>query len=327
MRLEQECIDKDSTVEKIQQIFDEFSRKYGFYNIEKERNEKQLISKSEELHAALSELSEVRSSLSSLENKYSDLQKNYDRLSVENVELEKELDEIRSEVMERRRKSITRKSLDMIQFVNTRIKIDECEDENMGLVVLEQLLQKIDTLKKENQNLIISLENERAEHKALQRDLHVAVQVAERGREEAEAEVARFMEASKYSSADSEQWTELMKKYDKNSKRNALLAWTQSHLVAYPSLSVTNFSSDWTGGQTLCALIHSIRPDLIDRAELGQGDCTQLAVKRAGELGIEINPEIFMTSSPDWKHIMAIVFELYKKYDYIRKNVGCNLNT
>lgn len=37
-----------------------------------------------------------------------------------------------------------------------------------------------------------AFQNERAEHKAQQKDFHTAVIVAERGREEAQAEMARF---------------------------------------------------------------------------------------------------------------------------------------
>ncbi|KHJ84954.1 hypothetical protein OESDEN_15325, partial [Oesophagostomum dentatum] len=138
---------------------------------------------------------------------------------------------------------------------------------------------------------------------AQQRDFHTAVIVAERGREEAQAEMTRWIESSRANlSADSGIWAGLMRKFDKNSKRNALLAWTQAHLTAYPSLSVSNFSSDWSDGRAFCALIHNIRPNLVDRAQLSQSGCTQLAIDKAAELGVSIEPSIFSSSTPDWKH-------------------------
>ncbi|KHJ86910.1 hypothetical protein OESDEN_13326 [Oesophagostomum dentatum] len=146
------------------------------------------------------------------------------------------------------------------------------------------MTEKINALKEENQKLLSTLEAERLEHMAQQRDFHTAVVVAERGREEAQAEM--------------------------------------TSLTAYPSLSVSNFSSDWSDGRAFCALIHNIRPNLVDRARLSQSGCTQLAIDKAAELGVSIEPSIFSSSTPDWKHVMAAVFELYKKYEFVEGSHG-----
>ncbi|VDM84748.1 unnamed protein product, partial [Strongylus vulgaris] len=89
------------------------------------------------------------------------------------------------------------------------------------------------------------------------------------------------------------------------------------NLTAYPSLSVSNFSSDWSDGRAFCALIHNIRPDLVDRTQLSQNGCAELAVKAASKIGVNIELGIFSKPTPDWKHVMAAVFELYKKYESI----------
>ncbi|RCN47769.1 hypothetical protein ANCCAN_06106 [Ancylostoma caninum] len=317
-RLLHEGLDKESAMDRVQQMFDEFTKKYGSNNGEQEKTERRLMSKTEELQATLTELTEVRATLSSLEHKYVHLQKKHERIAAENAEMKKELEEIRAELLERRRRSIARKPLDVNQSLNASTFTDDSMDENAGQLVLQQMTEKINALKEENQRLITALENERAEHIAQQRDFHTAVIVAERGREEAQAEMTRWIESSRAnSSVDSGLWTDLMRRFDKNSKRNALLAWTQAHLTAYPSLSVSNFSSDWSDGRAFCALIHNIRPDLIDRAQISQGDCAQLAVDKAAEVGVTIEPGIFSAGTPDWKNVMAAVFELYKKHESV----------
>ncbi|CAJ0600390.1 unnamed protein product [Cylicocyclus nassatus] len=311
----QEGVDKESAMQRVQEMFNELTKKQGTSTAEQEKTERRLMSKNEELQATLAELTEVRSTLSTLEHKYAHLQRKHERIAKENAEMKKELEEIRRELLERRRRSLAKKPLDLNQSLNA--STDEGVDENAGQLILRQMTDKINQLKEENQRLLTTLETERAEHIAQQRDFHTAVIVAERGREEAQAEMTRWIEASKEnSSADSSVWADLMRRFDKNLKRNALLAWTQAQLTAYPSLSVSNFSSDWSDGRAFCALIHNIHPDLIDRAQLHQNGCRELAVEKAMQMGVNIDPQIFSVSTPDWHLVMATVFELYKKYEF-----------
>ncbi|VDL83404.1 unnamed protein product [Nippostrongylus brasiliensis] len=154
------------------------------------------------------------------------------------------------------------------------------------------------------------------------KDFIAAVKVAERRREEAQAEVTRLMDFNRIvGSRDEALWDELMYKYQRTTKRNALLAWADAHLTAYPSISVSNFTSDWCDGRAFCALIHHFQPDIVDRAALLQREqCPELAIRLASKLKVHIDPKLFAGTKPDFKHVMEVVFELYKKLDLGEKN-------
>ncbi|KAM5256527.1 F-actin-monooxygenase MICAL1 [Ctenodactylus gundi] len=69
-----------------------------------------------------------------------------------------------------------------------------------------------------------------------------------------------------------------------------LLRWCQMKTAGYPGVHVTDLSSSWTDGLALCALVHSLRPGLLEPSELqslGALEATAWALKAAEhELGI-----------------------------------------
>lgn len=69
-----------------------------------------------------------------------------------------------------------------------------------------------------------------------------------------------------------------------------LLNWCQEQTAGFPGVHVTDFSSSWTDGLALCALVHRLQPGLLEPSELqGMGalEATAWALKVAEhELGI-----------------------------------------
>ncbi|XP_023578084.1 F-actin-monooxygenase MICAL1 isoform X2 [Octodon degus] len=69
-----------------------------------------------------------------------------------------------------------------------------------------------------------------------------------------------------------------------------LLRWCQEKTAGYPGVHVTNLSSSWASGLALCALVHQLRPNLLEPSELqGMGalEATTWALRVAEhELGI-----------------------------------------
>ncbi|KAM5165887.1 F-actin-monooxygenase MICAL1 isoform 1-T5 [Callospermophilus lateralis] len=69
-----------------------------------------------------------------------------------------------------------------------------------------------------------------------------------------------------------------------------LLRWCQEQTAGYPGVHVTDLSSSWTDGLALCALVHRLRPSLLEPSELqgvGALEATTWALHAAEhELGI-----------------------------------------
>ncbi|XP_030738709.1 F-actin-monooxygenase MICAL1 isoform X2 [Globicephala melas] len=69
-----------------------------------------------------------------------------------------------------------------------------------------------------------------------------------------------------------------------------LLHWCQEQTAGYPGVHVTDLSSSWVDGLALCALVHRLRPGLLEPSELqgvGALEATSWALKMAEhELGI-----------------------------------------
>lgn len=46
---------------------------------------------------------------------------------------------------------------------------------------------------------------------------------------------------------------------------------------------------------------------------MDRDQCPQLAINLASKLGIHIDPSVFTATKPDFRKVMEVVFELYKK--------------
>ncbi|XP_032965617.1 dystrophin isoform X3 [Rhinolophus ferrumequinum] len=98
-----------------------------------------------------------------------------------------------------------------------------------------------------------------------------------------------------------------------------LLSWVRQSTRNYPQVNVINFTTSWSDGLALNALIHSHRPDLFDWNSVV---CQQSATRRLEhafniaqcQLGIEklLDPEDVATTYPDKKSILTYVTSLFQ---------------
>ncbi|KAM5245078.1 nesprin-2 isoform 4-T7 [Hipposideros larvatus] len=99
----------------------------------------------------------------------------------------------------------------------------------------------------------------------------------------------------------------------KMSAKKALLLWAQEQCATYESVSVTDFKSSWRNGMAFLAVIHALRPDLIDMKSVkhrSNKDNLKEAFKIAErELKIPklLEPEDVDVVDPDEKSIMTYV--------------------
>merc|ERR1719427_2191432 len=124
----------------------------------------------------------------------------------------------------------------------------------------------------------------------------------------------------------------LARKYG-GSKRNALLQWCQKKTKDYANIEVTNFSSSWSDGLALCALMHSYLPahipytSLVSAYSASQDDRTRknlqakhfrLAFAAAESVGIEPTLSVesmTLQDRPEWQSVMHYVTQLYKYFE------------
>ncbi|XP_033616290.1 dystrophin isoform X2 [Fukomys damarensis] len=98
-----------------------------------------------------------------------------------------------------------------------------------------------------------------------------------------------------------------------------LLSWVRQSTRNYPQVNVINFTTCWSDGLALNALIHSHRPDLFDWNSVV---CQQSATQRLEhafnvakrQLGIEklLDPEDVATTYPDKKSILMYITSLFQ---------------
>ncbi|KAG5193468.1 hypothetical protein JEQ12_019829, partial [Ovis aries] len=98
-----------------------------------------------------------------------------------------------------------------------------------------------------------------------------------------------------------------------------LLSWVRQSTRNYPQVNVINFTTSWSDGLALNALIHSHRPDLFDwNSVVGQQSATQRLEHAFNiakyQLGIEklLDPEDVATTYPDKKSILMYVTSLFQ---------------
>ncbi|NXS62704.1 CYTSB protein, partial [Brachypteracias leptosomus] len=105
------------------------------------------------------------------------------------------------------------------------------------------------------------------------------------------------------------------------SKRNALLKWCQKKTEGYQNIDITNFSSSWSDGLALCALLHTYLPAHIPYQELNSQDKKRnllLAFQAAESVGIKPSlelSEMMYTDRPDWQSVMQYVAQIYKYFE------------
>ncbi|XP_041746449.1 protein-methionine sulfoxide oxidase mical2b isoform X3 [Coregonus clupeaformis] len=100
-----------------------------------------------------------------------------------------------------------------------------------------------------------------------------------------------------------------------------LLTWCQQQTQGYRGVDVTNLTSSWKNGLALCALIHRLRPDLIDFDSLNEKDSAknnQLAFDIAEhEFGIQpvtTGKEMALDQDPDKLMMVLYISKLYEMF-------------
>ncbi|XP_064807501.1 F-actin-monooxygenase mical2b-like isoform X5 [Oncorhynchus masou masou] len=100
-----------------------------------------------------------------------------------------------------------------------------------------------------------------------------------------------------------------------------LLTWCQKQTQGYRGVDVTNLTSSWKSGLALCALIHRLRPDLIDFDSLNEKDSAknnQLAFDIAEhEFGVQpvtTGNEMALDQDPDKLMMVLYISKLYEMF-------------
>ncbi|XP_064491825.1 F-actin-monooxygenase MICAL1 isoform X4 [Pseudopipra pipra] len=100
-----------------------------------------------------------------------------------------------------------------------------------------------------------------------------------------------------------------------------LLSWCQASTAGYRGVAVTNFTTSWTSGLALCALIHRFRPDLVDFDSVGTQDAIQIHQMMLDmaeqELGIQpvlSSIEMATMTEPDHLGLITYLSQFYEAF-------------
>ncbi|NXP78521.1 MICA1 monooxygenase, partial [Ramphastos sulfuratus] len=100
-----------------------------------------------------------------------------------------------------------------------------------------------------------------------------------------------------------------------------LLSWCQASTAGYRGVAVTDFTTSWTSGLALCALIHRFHPDLVDFDSIDPQDpirIHQLVLDKAEqELGIQpvlSSAEMAAMAEPDRLGLITYLSQFYEAF-------------
>uniref|UniRef100_A0A8C0K488 Spectrin repeat containing nuclear envelope protein 2 n=1 Tax=Canis lupus dingo TaxID=286419 RepID=A0A8C0K488_CANLU len=102
------------------------------------------------------------------------------------------------------------------------------------------------------------------------------------------------------------------------SAKKALLLWAQEQCASYESVNVTDFKSSWRNGMAFLAVIHALRPDLIDMKSVkhrSNKDNLKEAfgiAEREFKIPKLLEPEDVDVANPDEKSIMTYVAQFLR---------------
>lgn len=114
--------------------------------------------------------------------------------------------------------------------------------------------------------------------------------------------------------------TKLAARYN-GSKRNGLLKWCQERTQDYKHVEITNFSSSWSDGLALCALLHTYIPNRVPWKKLSPANRRQnlqTALNAANSYNIYLEmkvDEMLDSDRPEWEKVMKDVASIYKFFE------------
>ncbi|KAL7668775.1 hypothetical protein ACOME3_009465 [Neoechinorhynchus agilis] len=107
-------------------------------------------------------------------------------------------------------------------------------------------------------------------------------------------------------------------------RRNALLEWCRERIRNHSNIDVTNFSSSWSDGSALLALLHSYVPERIPNISdliVCSDSRTRLQVgfdiaKDEGVITSLTVDQMMDTDRPHWEPILDYIIDLYERFEF-----------